>query len=343
MISNFRRSGNRKVSWAVAIGRNEICENTPGRSPRLAPRGIPAVNRLGGGGRSPAPAEEAQEVKPFSEPEAQALFSRYRESGGALEPLDALLRLLLPLIEVVVCKKLGSFPSDFDEIQSYALRKLCRGLARSYNPERGSLFNFSTKTVENALTDLLRRKIARDRFFTPLEAGMLERFGVNGVDHRHATADISYRAMRIKTTLRDPNEIEAARWLVRNLLSSGFRFYRHEAANALAVVYGLTPDRARWLYDMTMLSIRRALIGERRFRPVAPGTLCGTKAKALLKYQKRLPKEEFSRLVYLMRNIAPAVIESSSLADVLWGPVGERALFAHREALAVAAEGSGVC
>jgi hypothetical protein len=282
-------------------------------------------------------------VRAFVEPEAAAVFSRYRESG-ALEELHRLLRLLVPVIEAVVCRKLGRISGDFDEIRSYALRKLSRGLARNYDPARGSLFNFTTKTAENALVDRLRRKASWDRCFVPLDAEILARFGVNGADHRHAVAEITYRTMQVRTTVRDGHEREGQRWLVRNLLASGFRFYRHEGANALSVVYGIPSARARRLYDMTLLSIRRALIGERRLRPVDSATLRAHRVKPLLRYRAALSEAEFTRLIYLMRKVAPAIIESGefTLNDVLYGPPNERPLFSHSEALAAAAVEGGV-
>jgi hypothetical protein len=280
---------------------------------------------------------EPGKMRPFIEPEALAVFRRYKASG-AVEELDALLRLLIPVAETVICKKLGFLSDDYPEIRAYVLRRMSRGLANCYDPERGSLFNFITKLTENSLVDLLRRKVSRAKYVVPLDDEMLARFSVNGADHRHAAAEIAYRVMQVKTIARDRGEIEAQRWLVRNLLASGFRFYRHEAADAMTVVYNIPPDRSRKLYDITVLSVRRILIGERKLKPVDVGSLLGTKGKALLRYRSRLSELEFAKLVFLMRNLAPSIIETGefSLEDILYGPPGERALFSHKEALAAA-------
>jgi hypothetical protein len=276
-------------------------------------------------------------MKPFVEPEAQAVFRRFKASG-AVGDLDALLRLLIPVAETIICLKLGRVSPEHDEIRAYVLRRMSRGLANRYDPERGSLFNFATKLTENSLVDILRRKISRARYIVPLDDEMLARFSVNGEDHRHAAAEIAYGVMRVRTTARDRGEIAAQRWLVRNMLASGFRFYRHEASDAMSVVYAISPERARQLYDITLLSIRRTLIGERKLKPVEIGSLLGTKAKALVRYRARLSEEEFAKLCFLMRNLAPSLIESGefTLADVLYGPAGERALFSHEEALSAA-------
>ena len=276
-------------------------------------------------------------MKPFIEPEALTVFYRYK-ANDRLEELDALLRLLIPIIETVICKKLGFVSEDYPEIRAYVLRRLSRGLSNRYDPARGSLFNFTTKLTENSLVDLLRRKVARAKYFVPLDDEMISQFGVNGADHRHAAAEIAYRVMQVKTISTDRNEIAAQRWLVRNLLVSGFRFYRHEAADAMTVVYAIDPVRSRRLYDITLLSIRRTLVGERKLKPVQTGALSGTREKALLRYRSRLSEAEFARLVYLMRNLAPSLIESGefTLSDVLYGPENERALFSHTEALLAA-------
>jgi hypothetical protein len=189
--------------------------------------------------------------------------------------------------------------------------------------------------VENGLIDLLRRRIARAKYFVLLDDEMIARFGVNGADHRHAAAEIAYRVMQVKTISRDRNEVSSQRWLVRNLLTSGFRFYRHEAADAMTVVYGIEPNRARRLYDITLLSIRRMLIGERKLKPVQIGALSGTREKALLRYRLRLSEPEFARLMFLMKNLAPSLIEDGefTLENVLYGRNDEISLFSHSEAL----------
>jgi hypothetical protein len=279
-------------------------------------------------------------VQNFVESEALAVFRRYQE-GRALEELDALLRLLVPVVEGAICKRLGRVPLDYDEDRAHVLRKLCRSLPRLYDPARGSLFNFTTKLTENCLIDLLRRKIARDRHVVPWDEGMLERFGVNGAEHRYALSEIAYRVMQIKTTSRDRCEVAAQRWLVRNLLASDFCFYRHEAANAMTIVYSVPPERARRIFDLTLLSIRRILLDGRRLRPVDCSRLRSLKDKGLLHYRPpRLSEGDFARLCYLMHNLAPSLIESGefTLEDVLYGPgpPREQALFSHAEALAAA-------
>jgi hypothetical protein len=283
-------------------------------------------------------------MEPFDEPAAQAVYRGYKESGAIAE-MDRLLRLLLPVAETVVCKKLGYISGEFDEIRSYVLLRLCRGLTRRYDPVRGSLFNFTTKLTENCLIDQLRRKASRDKYFIALDDVMLARFCANGATHKYVVCDLVYRVMQVRTVFCDRHELEAQRWLVRNLVVSDFCFHRWQAANSMTIVYDIPPERARQLYDITLLSVRRMLIGERKLKPVSASDLRATRAKALVRYRAQLSEAEFARLVYLMRNLAPSLIESNgfTLQSVLYGPPDERALFSHSEALAAASEAVGPC
>ena len=97
----------------------------------------------------------------------------------------------------------------------------------------------------------------------------------------------------------------------------------------MTIVYGLTPERSRKLYDITLLSIRRELIVERKLKPVKKEELIGTRAKALLRYRARLSEPQFARLCYLMQNLAPAIIETGefTLEEILYGSRAETPLF----------------
>jgi hypothetical protein len=277
-------------------------------------------------------------MEPFDEVGAQALFFSYKQNGS-IKKLDSLIRFLIPLIESTLCWKLGHVDSEFEETRSYALRRLVRGLERHYSPQKGALFSYVVKTAENAAVDQLRRKLGRDRFFMPLDDSLLARLSVNGASHRYVVADLTFKVLQTKTTSCDANEVSAQKWLIKNLLAFGFVFRRHEAANSMSVVFSIDPTRSRQLYDLTLLSVRRMLLSERKLRPVSANELRNSRTRALLRYRSQLSEEEFARLCFLMRGLSPVAIISSgefTLQDVLYGPPGERALFSHSEALAAA-------
>ena len=179
-------------------------------------------------------------MEPFDEVGAQALFFSYKQTGSIKE-LDSLIRFLIPLIESTLCWKLGHVDSEFEETRSYALRRLVRGLERHYSPQKGALFSYVVKTAENAAVDQLRRKLGRDRFFMPLDDSLLARLSTNGAQHAHVVADVIFKVMQVRTVSQAEHELQAQKWLVRNLIASGFVFHRWQAANAMTRYQALVP------------------------------------------------------------------------------------------------------
>lgn len=73
-------------------------------------------------------------------------------------------------------------------------------------------------------------------------------------------------------------------------------------------VFRLTHRRARQLYILTLLEIRRVLWDETRHEPVTPIALRGTKGLPLVKYTNFLTLEEFSKFAALMKDLAPYLV-----------------------------------
>jgi hypothetical protein len=76
-------------------------------------------------------------------------------------------------------------------------------------------------------------------------------------------------------------------------------------------VHQLSHDRARELYDLTMLEVRRILYddGAKRRSPVIPGQLNETKLAWLTRYAPLMSVPvEFTKFVVLMRDLAPYVL-----------------------------------
>jgi hypothetical protein len=264
----------------------------------------------------------------FDEERSLSLFKAWKDSGE-LSYLNDLLKLAMPIVERLIYTRGTTAFLPAEELLNAALVRLNRGLQFCYCPTKGRLFSFITKTTERVLIDEVRRKRSEAARVRPLDDCLLNSLSVNGADHRHAVADIHYRIMNIRTISACPFEQEAQRWLVRNLVESNFIFRRHECADSMSIVYGIAPNRSRKLFDVTVLSVRRALLGERKFKPVKVSELVGTRAKALVRYRDRLSSQEFARLVYLMKNLAPAIIETGemSLSEILYGSCREKPLF----------------
>jgi hypothetical protein len=134
--------------------------------------------------------------------------------------------------------------------------------------------------------------------------------------------------LQSKTTLNDSFELESQRWLVRGLVDSEFQIRRHEASDAMTIVYGLSPVRSRQIHDQTMLEIRRELLPITKIPTITKGNLRGTRGFALAKFADQLSPADFSKLVFLARNLSPvAVIPAGGLDWVLNGFPGARPLF----------------
>jgi hypothetical protein len=267
----------------------------------------------------------------FNEECVLTLFRRWKATED-VAALNELLLACLPIVERLISLRGTTDFESVEELRNRLLLRLAKGFRRWYDPGKGRIFTFITKTSEHGLVDAVRRCRRASRHYLPFDDLLSNslRFSVNGQEHGQALDDIAYRVRRIRTLSVCPFEQEAQRYLVRNLLESNFAFRRHEAADAMVIVYGLTPDRSRKLYDITLLSIRRVLIDERKLKPVAASDLVGTRGRALLRYQSQLTPGEFSRLAYLMRNLAPAIIEDGefTLKEILYGSEREVPLFA---------------
>jgi hypothetical protein len=114
------------------------------------------------------------------------------------------------------------------------------------------------------------------------------------------------RSIKLPCTL--PAERAAQKWYVESFIDSGFELRRHEVSDAAMTVYGLSHRRSRDLFDLTLLSIRQTLWNETKHREVEPNGLKGTKGTPLLRYTNFLTKEEFSKFVNLMRDLAPSLV-----------------------------------
>jgi len=263
----------------------------------------------------------------FDEQRAFDLFLEWKKTSD-LRTLEALLQAVQPVVAGVISAKPSTACIPHRELQADCLERLSRVLAK-YDPCRGRLFTYVTRATESAMVDATRLHFKFANRHVALDDFLLATLGTNGAEHAHALADIRWRVMQVRSASTCPHERAAQRWLVVNLLESGFVFRRHEAADSMSVVFGLGPRQARRLYDGTILAIRRLLLPDRRLKPVTRWQLVGTRGMALWQYRSELTTEEFSKLVFLMKNLAPAIIGAGglSLSEVIYGPKAETALF----------------
>jgi DNA-directed RNA polymerase specialized sigma24 family protein len=265
------------------------------------------------------------------EQRALSLFRKFKK-GDPLALEQLLIECAVPVVQRLISARRTTAMVPADELLDAAMVRLHRGLARHYSPKKGRMFSFVTKSAQNVLAEQVRRTKRDQGRYCTLDDLPEEMFSTNGQEHLDAVDDIRHRIEQVKTVSTCPKEQDAQRWLIRNLIENNFCFRRHECADAMTVVYSIPPNRARKLFDITLLSIRRILIADRKLRPIHAKELITTRAKALLRYRGRLSGEDFSRLCYLMHGLAPAIISSGeyTVKEILWGSSREIPLFVEK-------------
>jgi hypothetical protein len=127
---------------------------------------------------------------------------------------------------------------------------------------------------------------------------------------RYAVEHLEHLVRTVKTTCTLEEELRAQRWYVISFLHYEFCLRRHEYADAAMDVFGLSHHRARQLYDLTLLEVRRRVLAgiERRLKPIRPIDIIHSKIAALEKFAPFLSGEDFTRLCTLMRDLAPSLV-----------------------------------
>src|SRR5260221_1766593 len=264
----------------------------------------------------------------FCEEQIKAMVLEW-QSDQRTELLNEILLRTQPLITGVLLSR-SKHTEDFDELLNTLRIRIWKKLPK-YDSTQGRIFSYFTLVCHQAVDELwAKRRLYQERYMPT---------SVEVLDHpKHSSApevrrtevldDLHWRIFRVQTVCTDEHELQAQRWLVKGLLDAEFKLYRHEAADAMTVVFGISPARARQIHDGTLLEIRRELLPITEIPRITTTDLCGTRQYALGKYANRLEPPEFSKLVFLMRNLAPAIIPKHERIDlILDGFPGARRLF----------------
>jgi hypothetical protein len=196
-----------------------------------------------------------------------------------------------------------------DEILSDVRFKLLRAVPR-FDVNRGSAFTFLSAVITNVLrTSTAKARKDADRL-VPFDDAISGKLAVEDESQsQELLEDVVVQLRRtVKTQLVDTSELEAQRWLVGSFCADGFESRRHTCANAAMNVFNLTHARARELYDLTMLGVRRVLFDLKPRRPIRPGQLFGRRCAWMSPYAKILDASEFTKFVVLMRDLAPYLL-----------------------------------
>ena len=263
----------------------------------------------------------------FHEEQIKTMTIEWQRSQDP-ELLNEILVRTQPLITGVLLTR-SKHTEDFEELLNLLRERIWKKLPH-FNPAKGRIFSYLTMVAHQLLDEVWARRRLYQSRYNPT--------GLESLGQQYSTAapnhffdDIIWRIHTVQTTFDDPFELKAQRWLVWGLLDSCFTLRRHEAADSTVIVYGLHPSRARKLHDATVLEVRRTLLDVVEIPKITVADLRGTRQSALAKYADQLAPEDFSKLIYLMRNLAPVIIDD--LNHVLNGHPEARPLFASNYAL----------
>jgi hypothetical protein len=272
----------------------------------------------------------------FDEEASIALLLRWRDFDD-LRALDTLLEEHFePLARRLIYTRQSQRFEDVDELTAACLRRLASRLSR-FDLARGKLYSWCTKICEHSIVDVIRKKRMHADRLCPLDDVLANTLCTNGeVTSCECMDDIMHRLSGIQTVFTETREIAAQRWLLANLIMDGFCYRRWQAGDALSLVFALPPRRSRQIYDATVLEARRVLLGERKIPSTLGYNLSGTRGLALMKFKSQLSPQDFSRLCFIMRNLAPQALIGSglySLTEILNGSLRARPLFGPTESL----------
>lgn len=241
----------------------------------------------------------------FSSEYAASLITKFNASGDH-ESLNALLVHVEPLARQVLEYRASTKFEELDELLSRVRLKLWKSV-RLFDPAKGTAFTFCATVIRSASMSAVGESWRRgERYCEITEAKACT--SPAEVASREAMADIEHRVRQTKSACTDGYERRAQRWLVLSFLDSGFNLKRHEAADGAMRAFSISHPRSRQLFDLTMLSVRRELIGEKRLPVIHPDLLRGSKLEPLRRYGVFLSQNDFSKLAVLMKDLAPNLV-----------------------------------
>jgi hypothetical protein len=188
--------------------------------------------------------------------------------------------------------------------------KLIRAVDK-FDRSKGTAFTFMSQVVMNTLCTSVTSARKRYRQSVKLDQRIANKLVTNGeTESQHAIDDLAHRIRSsVKTTLTDPSEVGMQRWYVDSFLDGAFELRRHQCADAAMQVYGVSHERSRELYDLTVLEVRRVLYPDLPPRqPIAAGRLLGTRCAWMTRYAHLLNAVEFTKFVTLTKNLSPFVV-----------------------------------
>jgi hypothetical protein len=242
----------------------------------------------------------------FNAAQARQWIESFNKTGN-VESLNRLLKHVEPLAKSILEYRCTTKHELLDELLSRIRIKLWRSL-RLYDPAKGSAFSFVAKVISStsasAVCEAWHRADRLCQFDETTESVAVS----DALKSAEAVDDLIAKVRQVKTPCTDSYELAAQRWLVNSFIDCEFHIRRHEAADAMTEVFGIDYTRSRWLFDTSLVAVRRELIGTRRLMPINPVSLVKTRSAGLIRFARFLSSEEFTRLAVLLRDVPPNVI-----------------------------------
>jgi Sigma-70 region 2 len=234
------------------------------------------------------------------------------------ELLNQILVLAQPVLSGVILSR-GSNATDFDETISDLRIRLWKKLPH-FDHTKGRIYTYLTLTAHQAVSEIwARRRLYQSRYaMSSIDMLGQHQYATEpGVRQNEKLDEAVWKIHQIKTTCVDEHELAAQRWLIDGMVAAEFGLFRHQAADSMSIVFNLSPQRSRMLYDLTLLEVRRSLLDTVEVPKTTRKDLAGTRGRALAKYCDQLSPPEFSRLAFLMKNLAPIIIPKTDRVDLI--------------------------
>jgi hypothetical protein len=221
------------------------------------------------------------------------------DAGAALQLCDPLIRGQLTRAQTIAI--------DPDEAYSRVQIKIWKAL-KTFKRKRGSrVFSYLNAVAHNTMRTLCSEQRKDNGTQVTLEEAP-EPFECVSPEEME---EIIHCLRQVKTICTRENEIHAQRWLVESFIRTEFSIPRHEAVRALQIAFAVDLKLGRLIFDRTVLELRRTLLNGRvRFPSVNIAELRDKREKGLLKYKPYLSHPHFSKLVFLLRGLAPAIVQN---------------------------------
>jgi hypothetical protein len=225
--------------------------------------------------------------------------------------LDEILTCSEPVLSGILLTRTGYPTGDFDETLNVLRARLWQKLP-AFDPGRGRIFTYISLISHRTVSEIQARHSLRTRRYPEVGLGVVDyqwEYAIQAEIRRTENLDdLIWRIRQVQTICTDERELSAQRWLVRGQLAADFGLRRHEMADSMSLVFGLSHSRARQICDLTVLEIRRQLLDVVEIPAIDVSRLVGTRGKCLARFSGQLSSSDFSRLAFLLRGLSPMAV-----------------------------------